>query len=208
MTVSLFFSLAGFVIVILFCLFAGAYLKRRTGQDRILAEFREEVNKLIAAIDDATDRDALLVEERVKSLKALLADVDKRMGVYAREMDRRRVQERAYAGLGKTHWTEPSARESPPVEKKTEDGKGPVLPQKAEEGPPEAEEKNSPAPGELEPPSAPRFIQAAREIKPKPLPLKEQVEKLAREGFSANVIAARLGVSISEVELALAIAKL
>jgi hypothetical protein len=205
MTVSLFFSLAGFVVVILFCLFAGAYLKRRTGQDRILAEFREEVNKLIAAIDDATDRDALLVEERVKSLKALLADVDKRMGVYAREMDRRRVQEKAYAELG-TQWAVPSARESSPGEKKTE--KRPARQKQAEEGPPEAEKKNSSVPGKLEPPPAPRFIQAAREIEPKPLPLKERVEKLAREGFSANVIAARLGVSISEVELALAIAKL
>jgi hypothetical protein len=203
MTVSLFFSLAGFLLIVFFCLFAGAYLKRRTGQDRILAEFREEVYKLVAAIDEAADRDALLVEERVKSLKALLADVDKRMGVYVRETDRRRLQEKAYADLGKVRLSVPSSRENPPEEEKKE--KKPARQKKAGKAPPEAEENSPSAPGDTGPLPSPRFIQAVREIEPKPPPLREQVEKMARAGLSANIIAARLGVSISEVDLVLAI---
>ncbi|MDR2103957.1 MAG: hypothetical protein LBP42_07645 [Treponema sp.] len=192
MTLSLFFSLAGFIICLFFCLFAGFYLRRRTGQKRILEEFREEVNKLIAVIDDATDRDARLVEERVKSLKALLADVDKRVGAYTQEIDRRHVQEKAYAELGK-------ARLAAAVEEKAE-GKKKAPPQKleAEEG----------VKAEKPPPPITPLVQAPRETESKPLSLEEQVKKLARAGFSANVIAARLGVSISEVELVLAISQL
>jgi hypothetical protein len=199
MTLSLFFSLASFILCGLFCFFAGIYLRRRTGQERILAEFREEVNKLIAVIDAATDKDALLVEDRVKSLKALLEEVDKRMGAYTREFDRRRAQEKAYADLGKSRGAVPVPRENPPAgERGDEQGIGPREGEKA--GPPGAKE------GEAA--SGPRFIQSSRQIEPKPPPLAEQVTKLARAGFSANVIAARLGISISEVELVLAISEL
>ncbi|MDR2101683.1 MAG: hypothetical protein LBP43_03855 [Treponema sp.] len=197
MTLSLFFSLASFTICILFCLFAGAYLRRRTGQERILAEFREEVYKLVAVIDAATDKDALLVEERIKSLKALLEETDKRMAGYSREMDRRRAQEKAYAELGKAHII-PLPRENSAGVKGAEN--------KSEAGPPKTGKGEPAAAGEAAP--GPLFIQAARKIEPKPPPLAEQVTKLAREGFSANVIAARLGVSISEVELVLAISEL
>ncbi|MDR3140020.1 MAG: hypothetical protein LBT95_10190 [Treponema sp.] len=190
MTLSLLFSLAGFVICLFFCFFAGLYLSRRTGQKRILGEFREEVNKLIAVIDDATDRDARLVEERVKFLKTLLEDADKRMEAYARELGR--VQERAYADLGKTRLAVLSAAE----EKK--EGKGDMR----------AEKPASPPSGEKASSSALPVIQAPREIAPKAAPLEEQVNKLARAGFSSNVIAARLGISISEVELVLAISQL
>jgi hypothetical protein len=198
MTLSLFFSFAGFCLCVLFCFFAGIYLRRRTGQERILAEFREEVYKLTAVIDAATDKDALLVEDRIKSLKALLEEVDKRMAVYTRELDRRRVQERAYAELGKNRLT--LSRENSPGGEKTEDQNA-AEPRKEGTGDPSAREEEKNAPG-------PRFIQSPRKIEPKPPPLAEQVTKLARAGFSANVIAARLGVSISEVELVLAITKL
>ncbi|MDR3167731.1 MAG: hypothetical protein LBT93_07290 [Treponema sp.] len=199
MTVSLFFSLASFTLCVLFCLLAGVYLRRRTGQERILAEFREEVYKLVAVIDAATDKDALLVEDRIKSLRALLEEADKRMGVYTREMDRRRAQEKAYAELGKTHIT-PFPRENSSGGKGAEDKKEPGL-QKTEPMEPPGAGEGEPAPG-------PRFVQASRKIEPKPPPIAEQVTKLARAGFSPNIIAARLGITISEVELILAISKL
>jgi hypothetical protein len=183
MSLSLFFSLAGFCLCVFFCFFAGIYLRRRTGQERILAEFREEVYKFTAVIDAAADRNSLLVEDRIKSLKALLEEVDKRMGLYTRELDRRRVQEKAYAELGKTR-------------------SAPSLPrEKAPEPPPE--------PPPEEPEKSPKGDEekSARKIEPKPPSLAEQATKLARAGFSANIIAARLGVSISEIELVLAITK-
>jgi hypothetical protein len=181
MTLSLFFSMAGFCLCVFFCFFAGIYLRRRTGQERILAEFREEVYKFTAVIDATADKNSLLVEDRIKSLKALLEEVDKRMGLYTRELDRRRVQEKAYAELGKSRSALPLPREKAPE----------PLPEEPEKSPRGDEEKNA----------------QKRKNEPKPPSLAEQVTKFSRAGFSANIIAARLGVSISEVELVLAITK-
>ena len=77
------------------------YLNRRTGSRRILAEFQEEVDKLIAEINSATDRGLTLMEDRISSLKVLLEETDKRIVTYKREMERRKMHEDAYAELGK-----------------------------------------------------------------------------------------------------------
>jgi hypothetical protein len=98
---SIVFSAGSLILCVVFFLYFKAYLRRRTGPDRLLAEFREEVNKLIAEIDAATDKDALLVEERIKTLRGILEEVDKRIGVHLRELDRKRFQEEAYAELGR-----------------------------------------------------------------------------------------------------------
>ncbi|MDR3171023.1 MAG: hypothetical protein LBU17_05255 [Treponema sp.] len=171
MNISLIFSAASLILCAFFFVYFRAYLRRRTGPDRLLAEFREEVYKLIAEIDAATDKDSLLVEERIKSLRTILADVDKRISIQVRELDRQRFQEDAYAQLGKRYASTKA------------DGFAPVYD---------------------EMPHGPRIV--SREITLKPLPFAEQVAELSRAGFSANLIATRLGVSISEVELAIAIA--
>jgi hypothetical protein len=137
-----------------------------------LTEFREEVGKLIAEIDAATDRDAILIEDRIKSLKTLLEDVDKRIILHGEEMTRRQSHVQTYAELGKRRLFvgDPKA----------------VIEDK-----PKADEKPSLIHAEITPSA------------PKTLP--EQVVELSRAGFSPNLIAARLSVSISEVELAIAI---
>ncbi|MDR2150020.1 MAG: hypothetical protein LBO67_04230 [Spirochaetaceae bacterium] len=101
MDLSLIVSLISLTVSVLFCLFAGAYLKRRTGQERILAEFRDEIEALIKEIDMITDRDSLLIEERVKQLKTLLEDVDKRIATYTREVSRGLFHEAVYTAFDK-----------------------------------------------------------------------------------------------------------
>ena len=46
---------------------------------------------------------------------------------------------------------------------------------------------------------------SARPLAPKPLPFAERVAELYRAGFSSNLIASRLGATITEVELAIAL---
>jgi hypothetical protein len=186
MEMSIIISISSLGLCALFFLYCRAYLKRRTGQEHILAEFREEVYKLITEIDTATDRDATLIEDRIRSLKILLEDVDKRIGTYAQELSRRRASEETYAELGRK---QTQLKPSPAME--TEPPKEVLKPVRKTE--------------RVEP-SSPRVI-VAPEIKPKPIPLQEQVAELAKAGFSPNLIATRLGVSISEVELAIAIAE-
>ena len=93
-------ALASALIINLFSFFYfKSYLKRRTGQERILAEFRDEVNNILKSINEATDRDISLIEEREKNLKSLLNETEKRVNVYFREMDVRKDAEAAYAAL-------------------------------------------------------------------------------------------------------------
>jgi hypothetical protein len=81
------------------------YLKRRTGRDRILAELlgdlREGAAEIEREINAVTDRDVTLVEDRVKTLRALLEDTDRRIAVYVRELERRQDQEETFAVLDK-----------------------------------------------------------------------------------------------------------
>jgi hypothetical protein len=209
---------------VFFFIYCRAYLRRRTGSERILAEFREEVYKLIAEIDAATDKDALLVEERIKTLRSLLEEVDKRINVHLREVDRRQFQEEAYAELGRKHsLTNPFSAVIQPFPKAYElfSGSSAQANTKADSQEPAAAEipaatsavvgftapaGSAPLPLKREP-VGPRIVRAQRDITPKPPPFPEQVAELSKAGLSASLIAARLGVSLSEVELAIAISE-
>lgn len=209
---------------VFFFIYCRAYLRHRTGSERILAEFREEVYKLIAEIDAATDKDALLVEERIKTLRSILEEVDKRISVHLREVDRRLVQEEVYTELGrKRGLTSPFSAVIQPFPKACDlfssssaktgaEGDS----QKSEAVETELPAATSAVVGFTPPPDSrsiplkrepvgPHIVRAQREIAPKPLPFAEQVAELSKAGLSASLIAARLGVSISEVELAIAI---
>jgi hypothetical protein len=192
MSLSVFFSGAAFFLCIFFFFFFNRSIRRRTGPDHILAEIRDEVGRLIADIEKSTDDSLTLLEDRVGAVKALLEDVDKRLGLYTRELDKKRLQEKAYAELGRNRLrsAEPPAPRSAPE----------LFVPPGEEGPPPGE-----GPGQAA--ADPRFTLAAKEIPPKAPSLPEQAAELARAGFSSNLIASRLGISISEVELAVAIAE-
>jgi hypothetical protein len=169
MTLAIIFSASSLILCGFFFLYFQAYIRRKTAPQEILEDYREEVNKLIFEIDAATERDAYLVEERIKSLKNMLEELDKKIEVYVREFERRRNTETVYNSLGRN--AKPAA--SPPEPRSPEAGKAP------------APENPGPA--------------------PETRPLKEQVAGLAARGFSPDTIAARLKISISEVELIIAI---
>jgi hypothetical protein len=77
------------------------YLRRRTDPEWILAEWKEEINRLTADMDAAADRNVTLVEDRIKSLKERIKEADRRIALSLREEDKRRTQEAAYAALGR-----------------------------------------------------------------------------------------------------------
>ena len=100
----LLFSFAALLISCVSFFYFKSYLKRRTGQERILAELREEVNNILKSINETTDRDISLIEEREKKLKSLLEDTDKRLKIYIREFESRRQADEAYRELGKNRY--------------------------------------------------------------------------------------------------------
>jgi hypothetical protein len=219
-TLSLVFSAASLILCGFSFIYLLGYLRRRTGARRILEDFEEEVNKLIAGIDAAADRDITLLEDRSTALKAMLETLDRRIASYARELERREKQEAAlealspeggskaavsgaertegaYAALGRglrsSLRIDPGAPPGPAASPGSAAPPGPA----AQPGPVEAEPEGA-AP-------EPRFIRSANPIKPK-APLAEQALELYRNGFSPETIAVRLGATLAEINLALALA--
>jgi hypothetical protein len=162
-----------------------SFLKRRTSAEELLAEYRAEVYRLIAEIDAATDRDSLLVEERIKTLKALLEDTDKRISVYMRELDRSRAGEALYTSLGRGIRAAIGAAPQVSDRQQTAAESAPAAPAAAPPAPP--------PPVETAPPAGPSAKQQ----------LRAQVAELTGRGLSPAEIASRLGLSLAEVDLAL-----
>jgi hypothetical protein len=219
MTLTVLFSAAS----LLLCGFFFIYIRRRTGAERLLAEFREEVDKLTAEIDAVTDRDARLVEDRVKTLRALLEDADRRITLYARELNRRRGEESAYAALGRKagHAKTSAGISGAPgpgkPSRKTGKAEAPVdltgalaAYSAAEAGSAKAGPVPPGAPPETPDKAAPElplFVRAEREIEPAPLPFAERAAELSKSGLSPDLIAARLGSTVAEVKMAIALSR-
>jgi hypothetical protein len=179
----LFFSLASLVFWFFSFLYLKAYIARRTSQEEILSDIRDEVNRLLLRIDEITDKDISLLEDREKRLKALLEETDKRLKVYTKELEKSATVRKTYQELGN------SLRKSPP----------PVQTPVVQHGQPREEQK------EAAPAPSPQSSGEILDEKAAPETVNEQIRNLALAGFSTPVIASRLGISISEVELAIAL---
>jgi len=237
-------SAAAFVVSFFSLFYFKSYLKRRTGQERILSELRDEVNKILKSIDETTDRDISLIEEREKELKSLLEDIEKRLKLYIREMEKRTEAENAYAALSEAAHDKnqtasvSSGPVSPDQGERTylELGRNryrinrqkvsPSMESAPEAAPPSGTPHGSdsksaaslpanpdsafPLPGfeiKAVPPAGPGNSQTAGKVPPHesavtPPSTGEQIRELLKAGFSASIIASRLGISIAEVEFA------
>jgi len=167
------------------------YIKKRTSVSGQLEEYRNEVIKLNAEINSVTDRNLTLIEDKVKKLKELLEEADKRVAVYAGELEKSRRGEALYTSLGRgiraALKTEESAPASPLL--------SPVRPQDAAIKPSEP------------PPARPAQTPAAQEPPPSKSASKRQIRSsidlLLNEGLSPEQVASRLDISIAEVNLAM-----
>jgi hypothetical protein len=79
-------SLCALALSIASFFFLRAYIKRRTDSAVILDKYRNEINAMLADLDRFTERDATLIEERVKKLKSLIEETDRRIGVLLNEV--------------------------------------------------------------------------------------------------------------------------
>jgi len=154
------------------------YIKKRTSVSEQLEEYRTEVIKLNAEIDRITDRDSQLIEDRVKKLKELLEEADRRVSVYAKELEKSRRGEALYTSLGR------GIRAA----LKTEEEPAQSAPQLSSVRP-----QNLASPAKEEPPSKP----------PSKRQIRSSIDQLLNEGLSPEQVASRLDISIAEVNLAI-----
>ena len=232
MTVPLVISAISLCICVFSFFFFRWYIARKTAARELLADYHAEVYRLIAEIDAAADRDSLLVEERIKTLKKLLDDTDRRIGVYMRELQRSKNGEAMYASLGRGIRAALDSRSAQEII--TEGGQENAAVTTKSEGPPQLKtpvQETAPPPGP--PPSLPpppngtrtgervdeqRWYGVgqekaaattksegppARKRGAKKTKLKVQIAELSARGLSPSEIASRLGLSLAEVDLAL-----
>ena len=190
MTIPLTLSVISLCLCVLGFFLFRRYIDRKTAARELLADYRTEVNNLIAGIDAATDRDSLLVEERIKALKGILEDTDRRISVYIRELQRSKEGEAMYASLGRGIRAALDSR------------------------PPQPE----PPPGNDEPSPLPQVQADEHSAKPQPetrrgsknaksahkkTRIRAHIAELSAQGLSPQEIASRLELSFAEVDLAL-----
>ncbi|MCL2832223.1 MAG: hypothetical protein FWD78_03550 [Treponema sp.] len=202
-------SIAGFIVACFSFIYLRSYINKKTSYDSTLREVRDEVNRIIKNIDEITDKDISLIEDREKRLKEILEDTEKRLGLLTRELDRRETAEKTYREMGKnpariidtlkTFKSAPSAEPalSPAVQQASPPAA--ALPQTAALTVAAPQSVISPAPQPA--------VQSAlpQPAAPPAIPLEEQIRELARSGFPAQAIASRLGISIAEAEFAVAL---
>jgi hypothetical protein len=194
---SFIISILSLVFCILFSLYTRWYINRRTSASGLLEEYRSEVYRLNAEIDAVTDRDAQLVEERIKKLKEILEDADKRLKGYDLDIERNRAGEALYTSLGRgIRAALKTPAETSPV---PTHAPAPELSKQMPKLTPVRQEIPPAAPAPVSPPvSAP-----SAQKPPSNRQIRVQIEELVKEGLAPAEIASRLGVSIAEVDLAM-----
>ena len=199
MTLPLIISIVSLSLCVSGFFFLRWYISHRTDASRLLEEYRDEVHRLISEIDAATDRDSRLVEERIKNLRKLLDDTDKRISVYTRELQRSRNSEAIYKNLGRGIR---EALDSIPV---------PETPALPEASPAAAKINELPFDEEKTPQTGGAKKQKKRKtanIPPQKKSadksgIKMQIAQMALQGLPPPEIASRLKISLAEVDLAL-----
>ncbi|MDR0669250.1 MAG: hypothetical protein LBF95_04135 [Treponema sp.] len=208
MTVQAVFSLFTLVLCATFFVYAHLYIRRRTSRESVLAACRDEVDHLIAEIDHATDRDTQLVEERIAALRKILDDADRRIALMSRDMEKRRSATELYTALGTRLPSAPPSQPAPiqarPEIQPAPGGQSSQPGQPGQPAParPGTQPVRSPPPSGVFTPAAPSAA-----VQGPPVPLTQRVLELSRQGFSTELIATRLDLSLAEVELALAISR-
>jgi len=204
---SVVLNVIGFAI--LFVIF-GRRIKRSLDTERIVDSVRDEISGLIVELNQITDRNVGLIEERIERLRTLVATADKKIQLAGREMQKHQVGLDVYNKLkkgasrvsGDTSTDKPLPAEPPPAESAPRpreyapDQKGSDATKRSL--PLEAAAESEELDGEVG--SGDARVPGFRSKH-----LTGEVVALAANGFDSPVIASRLGTTIGEVELILSL---
>ncbi|MDR2509120.1 MAG: hypothetical protein LBC77_00590 [Spirochaetaceae bacterium] len=168
-------------LALLVSVFTFFYLRfwvvKRTSSDRLLEDKRGAAREIINEIDRVTDRDAVLIERRVEELKSILADADRRILTLGRELEGRQRRDEAYAEIGRKK-------------------KAGLLPKPKNDTALFDQPAAQPAlPAAPEPPAANKLSRS------------DEIVLLSASGNTPAEIAAKLDMTITEVEITLVLRK-
>ncbi len=163
-------------------------LRRAASSEARVAEIREEVSRLLVELNQATDRNVALMEDRIAVLNEALSTADKKIGLLRRETEKHDVGSRIYSRLAEGR--PPRPREAEETRETAAAPPAPAAPEPVAVPVPAA----APAPAAGPPLAVELSGRAAGD-------LHQRVMMLFRAGFSPSLIASRVGAPVGEVEL-------
>ncbi|HOT59225.1 MAG TPA: hypothetical protein P5519_03780 [Spirochaetia bacterium] len=183
MSIAIFIVLQ--VVIFIFIYFYLHHIRKTLSQNET-AKIREELNLLLIELNQTTDRNITLIEDRISTLKKLLEEADRKIRVLNQETSRKVVESTIYNRLGKLRDdASASINTQQDVLKVNND---------------QLESNNAASDRETEAKEAIPFIKLSHQSVTKN-EIKEKVINLYKQGLDKELIANRLGVSLSEVEL-------
>jgi hypothetical protein len=156
-------------------------VRRALGSEEELDRIRREIGSLIIELDASADRNITVLEDRLTTLKDMIIESDKRIAILSNDRVKRQPETSVYDRMGRKAIQQPRPEDVSQLESKTSES------------------------------AARRPVDAADipfiRFSEKPLsieePFADKVLSLSRKGFSSDIIAARLGATITEVEMVL-----
>ncbi len=177
------------IVAVVLIVWTRAQVRSALGSGDEIAKVRREIGALIIELDASADRNITIVEDRLNSLKALLVEADSRIALLSQERIRRSTEGVVYDRLGRASELRQkpldAGRVPPPIEPSLPAADGTHVQQAPE-------------------PVIP-FIRFSEKPLPVEEPFADAVRTLSLRGFSSDVIAARLGATIAEVDLAISL---
>ncbi|MCK4515686.1 MAG: hypothetical protein KAU31_10535 [Spirochaetaceae bacterium] len=150
---------------------------RRASSTAVMDEIRREVGAILTEMNQTTERNIELIEDRVTRLQELIVQADRRLGTLRRETQKQEKAEMVYSHLSRVA----RSAGSPP----------------ADGGNESSTNKGAQSSGGAEPSDASGEVaQTATSV-----PLKDRVLDLYRQGIPIERIASRVGTAVSEIEL-------
>jgi len=174
-------------------------VRRATTANAQIAEIRDEMSRLVVDLNQTTDRNIALIEDRIASLNELLSAADKKIGLLRREIEKHDLGTRMY---GRLAGGQPSRAAGAAAPRNAEPIGAPIMvpAEPAEPAEPAGTrggaERAAPA-AEIGADGKPSLTV---ELSERPN-LHQRVMMLQRAGFASPLIASRVGAPLGEVEL-------
>lgn len=174
------------IVAVVLIVWTRSQVHSAMGSGDEIAKVRREIGALIIELDASADRNITIVEDRLKSLKDRIAEADSRIAILSQERARRPPEGIVYDRLGRT----PEQRQRVTATERAAPIASPEI------------NASSAAPA---PEPAIPFIRFSDKPIPIEEPFADAVRTLSLRGFSSDIIAARLGATIAEVDLVISL---
>lgn len=200
-------------------------IDRRMSPDEMLDQIQRDVEEIITELNQTTDRNIGLIEDRVESLRSILENVDKRIGLLRRESEKQEASTALYNDIlrrARTSNATGSAIANSAGGTVSDTAAGSADGAAAGSGfgtatPASRQKKRTKRDGvdpanmseeDVAPDPRDDRDSAATEAESGRKSMFDRVMQLHRQGFTSEMIAGRLGATLGEVELILSLQKM